>query len=76
MFRHWIGTIAIGVFLAAIGFAPASSAQVIDNTADVDTGKVRIPAGWNEAMKSTPNGDFRRLEMAPYAHRRSALATP
>jgi hypothetical protein len=73
MFRHWIGTIAIGVFLAAIGVAPASSAQVTDNTADVDTGNVRIPADWNEAMKSTPDGDFRRLEMTPSAEKHSKL---
>jgi hypothetical protein len=73
MFRHWIGTFAIGVFLAAMGFAPASSAQVIENTADVDTGKVRIPADWNEAMKSIPNGDFRRLEMAPSVEKHSKV---
>jgi hypothetical protein len=65
MFRHLIEIIAIGVFLAALGFAPTSSAQVIDNTNALDTGKIRIPAEWNEPMKSAPNGDFRRLEMFP-----------
>ena len=65
MFRHLIGIIAIGVFLAVLGFAPASSAQVVDNANAVDTAKIRIPAEWNEPMKSTPNGDFRRLDMAP-----------
>ena len=63
MFRHSIGIIAMGVFLAVLGFAPASSAQVVDNTNVVDTGKFRIPAEWNEPVKSMPNGDFRRLEM-------------
>jgi hypothetical protein len=65
MFRHWNGIIAIGVFLVVLGFAPASSAQVIDNTNAVDTGKIRIPAEWNEPMKSIPNGDFQRLEISP-----------
>ena len=65
MFRHPFGIIAIGAFLAVVGFAPASSAQVPGNTNVMETGKVRIPAEWNEPMKSIPNGDFRRLEMAP-----------
>ena len=65
MFKHLIGIIAIGVFLAVLGFAPASSAQAVDNTNAVDAGKIRLPAEWNDPMKSTPNGDFRRLEMAP-----------
>ena len=65
MFRYYFGIIATGVLLAVLGFAPTSSAQVVDNTNAMDTGRIRIPANWNEPMKSMPNGEYRRLEMAP-----------
>ena len=65
MFRHSIGIIAIGVLMGVLGFAPASSAQVVDDTNQIETGGIRIPADWVEPMKSVPNGDFRRLEVFP-----------
>ena len=63
MIRNTIGILMMVLFLAAIGFAPAASAQVVSTSVVTEPGKIRLPDLPDKQVKWNPGFDFVGLRM-------------